>query len=296
MRRLSLLCLGLCLCWAGTVAAAEQWRVAVAEVPGLAEADGTGPLLDLVRAMDQQLPDIDFELQIIPFARTFHLLQNGQCEFQVPFLGNLPRLPAGLRYGSGLLWEVRFGLFTRRANSLSVAQLLDPAHALSSERLAASGLDAGQQAQLMPLLGHSWRVDELQEQLAAPTVTPALRSLAFPYKVETDRAHAPWLGFPALSGNSIEASLQKLVRGRIDGYVFAVNETEHEIDRLGLREQLRAQDFGLYPVRWLVPDTPRGSHVDKRLTEALRKLQAQPGFQRLQAPLNKPSRDWKPWP
>ncbi|MDA8485323.1 hypothetical protein NNO07_19820, partial [Pseudomonas resinovorans] len=64
-------------------------------------------------------------------------------------------------------------------------------------------------------------------------------------------AHAPWLGFPALSGNSIEGSLQKLVRGRLDGYVFAVNQTEHEIDRLGLREQLRAEDFGLYPVRWL---------------------------------------------
>lgn len=276
--------------------AAEQWRVAVAEAPGLAEADGTGPLPALVRAIDQQLPDIDFELQIIPFARTFHLLQNGQCEFQVPFLGNLPRLPAGLRYGSGQLWQVRFGLFTRRANALGVSQLLDPVHVLSAERLAASGLDATQQAQLQPLLGRMLRVDELQEQLAAPMVSPAMRDLAYPYRIETDRAHAPWLGFPALPGNSIESSLQKLVRGRIDGYVFAVNETEHEIDRLSLREQLRAQDFGLYPVRWLVPDTLRGAQVDKRLTEALRKLQAQPGFHQLQAPLNKPSRDWKPWP
>ena len=142
MRRLPLLCLSLCLAWAHTVTGAEQWRVAVAEMPGLAEANGSGPLPDLLRALDAQLPDIDFELQITPFARTFHLLQNGQCEFQVPFLGNLPRLPAGLRYGSGRLWQVRFGLFTQRGSDLSVAQLLDPAHVLSAERLAASGMDA----------------------------------------------------------------------------------------------------------------------------------------------------------
>ncbi|BAN46116.1 hypothetical protein [Metapseudomonas resinovorans] len=296
MRRLPLLCLSLVLAWAHPLPAAEQWRVAVAEVPGLAEADGSGPLPELIRALDAQLPDVEFEVQITPFARTFHLLQNGQCEFQVPFLGNLPHLPAGLRYGSGDLWRVRFGLFTQRANSLSVAQLLDPAHALSAERLAASGLAPAQQTQLQPLLGRSWRVDELQEQLAAPTVDPALRKLAYPYRVETDRAHAPWLGFPALSSNSVESSLQKLVRGRIDGYVFSAKETEHEIDRLGLREQLRAQDFGLYPVKWLVPDNPRGVEVDRRLVQALRKLRAQPDFKRLQAPLDGPSRAWKAWP
>ncbi|WP_271410238.1 hypothetical protein [Pseudomonas sp. Q1-7] len=245
MRRLPLLCLGLCLALTPLTTAAERWRVAVAEVPGLAEADGSGPLPELLRALDQQLPDIEFELQITPFARTFHLLQHGQCDFLVPFLGDLPRLPSGVRYGSGDLWQVRFGFYTRRASALHVDQLLDPAHVLSVERLAASGLDAGQRVQLQPLLGRSWRLDELQEQLAAPTVSPALRDLAYPYRVETDRAHAPWLGFPALSGNSIESSLQKLVRGRIDGYVFAVNETDREIDRLGLREQLRA---GLRPL------------------------------------------------
>lgn len=296
MRLFAMLFLSLCLAWVQPLPAAEQWRVAVAEVPGLAEANGTGPLLDLIRALDEQMPDIDFDLQVTPFARTFNLLQNAQCEFQVPFLGNLPRLPGGLRYGSGTLWQVRFGLFTRRANALSVAQLLDPSHVLTAERLAGSGLGVAQQTQLSPLLGRSWRLDELQEQLAAPTVDPALRSLAYPYRVETDRAHAPWLGFPALSGNSIESSLQKLVRGRIDGYVFAVLETEHEVDRLGLREQLRVQDFGLYPVRWLVADNPRGKWVDQRLAEALRKLKAQPAFQRLQAPLKAPTDDWKPWP
>lgn len=296
MRLFVSLSLSLCLAWTHVATAAEQWRVAVAEVPGLAEVDGRGPLLDLVRALDAQMPDVDFDLQITPFARTFHLLQNGQCEFQVPFLGNLPRLPAGLRYGSGVMWQVRFGLFTRRENALGVPQLLDPIHLLSAERVAASGLDAAQQEQLQPLLGRSWRVDELQEQLAAPTVSPALRGLAYPYRIETDRAHAPWLGFPALAGNSIESSLQKLVRGRIDGYVFAVNETEHEIDRLGMREQLRAQDFGLYPVRWLVPDNPRGKHVDQRLADALRRLQAQPGYKGLLAPLNGPSSAWKAWP
>ncbi|MCY1218744.1 hypothetical protein D9M72_306940 [compost metagenome] len=75
-----------------------------------------------------------------------------------------------------------------------------------------------------------------------------------------------------------------------------MNQTEHEIDRLGLREQLRAEDFGLYPVRWLVPDNLRGAHVDRHLMEALGKLQKQPGFAKLQAPLNRSSSDWKPWP
>lgn len=290
-RRCAELCCGLLLL-AAAAGAEERWVVAVAELPGQAQADGGGPLLELLAALDRQLVGVTLDVRMAPFARTLLMVQKGQADLQLPYVGHLSRAPVGARYGAEPLGQVRFALYTRRRQTLVARDLLSERWHLQAAALAASGLDADQQARLGPLLGRSWRLEQL-EALLGPQA--ALRALAFPYQVETDRAHIEVLGFPALPSNSVASSLEKLVRGRIQGYVLAPVNVEPEIDRLKLRQQLRAVHFADYPAKWLLTDTPRGAAIEGRLNVTLRALKASGEFARITAPLQR-QMYWRAWP
>ncbi|MEK1905343.1 MAG: hypothetical protein AAAB13_06155 [Pseudomonas sp.] len=291
--RTCLLALMLCLSPLA-LAAEETWVVAVADLPGLVRDDGGrggGALLDIVQALDHELEGVRLELRIVPFARSILLLQQGEVDLQFPFLGQ-PQAPAGLRYGREALGEVRFALYTRREQHLESRELLDPRWQLTAQRLADSNLSQEQQAHLHDLLGKSWRLDQLQARLGRKV---SLAALAYPYQIETDRAHVTALGLPALAGNSVENSLEKLVHGRIQGYVFSVTDVEAAIEKLGLREQLRAVRFNDYPAKWLRADNPRGAMIDQRVSAALQALKASGEYQRLAAVFYQ-QMEWQPWP
>lgn len=286
-------CLALLLFLGGSASlqAEETWVVAVADLPGLVRGDGAAPLLDIIHALDRELLDVRLELHIVPFARSLLLVQQGEAELQIPFLDQ-PVAPPGLHYGREALGDVRFALYTRRQLHLTRAELLDPRWHLSEQGLAGSGLDSAQQARLHELLGRGWRLDQLQTRVGPQQ---GLQALAYPYKIETDRAHVEALGLPALPGNSVANSLEKLVHGRIQGYVFAVNVVDPAVDRLGLRGQLRAVHFNDYPARWLRADNPRGALVDRRISAALQAIKASGEYQRLGATFYQ-QMDWQPWP
>ncbi|MBB2493889.1 type 2 periplasmic-binding domain-containing protein [Aquipseudomonas ullengensis] len=282
--------LALCL-WAAPALAEETWVVTVAELPGLANANGSGPLVDVVQALGREMPGVRLQIRSVPFARGLLLVQQGRADLHLPFLHHLAP-PPSLRYGSERLGQARFALYSRRNQPLSRAEVLDPRWQLTPERLAASGLSPAQQSRLGSLLGNSWRLEQLQALVGPQAGLPAL---AYPYQVETDRAHVPLLGFPALPGNSVHNSLEKLMRGRIQGYVLAALDVEPAIDKLGLRGQLRAVLFDDYPTTWLVADTAQGALVDQQFSAALRRLKARGEYDRL-APVFIEQMQWQPWP
>lgn len=286
------LALGVWLASPAALAAEETWIVAVAGVPGLADGDGQGPLLELVAALDRELEGVRLEPRVMPFARSILLTQQGATHLQIPFVGLVEQVPPGLRYGSEALGDVRFALYTRRQQNLDAEAVLAPEWRLSVAQLAGIGLTPAQQERFQPLLGQSWRRDQL-EKVIGPQ--PRLGGLGYPYRIETDRAHTQALGFPALPSSSVQSSLEKLARGRIQGYVFAPINVEREIDRLGLRGELRSVPFADYPAKWLVGQGAQGDAVEPRLSAALRALKASGEYQRIGAVFLQPQR-WQPWP
>lgn len=279
------------MCLALPAQAEERWMVAVAELPGLAEVNGTGPLLEQLQLLDRQLDGVSLEIRVVPFARSLLLVRQGQADVQMPYIG-LPQAPSGLRYGRQALGQVSFALYSRRMEPLRREQLMAPRWLLTERRLAASGLSAEVQEQLAPLLGRSWRLEQLEAQVGPRA---ELAALAFPYRVETDRPHAEVLGFPALPSNTIRSSLEKLMLGRIQGYVLAPLNVEIEIDRMGLREQLQAVRFADYQALWLVADTDRGAVIERRLSLSLHVLTSNGAFDRIGAALQGQDK-WQPWP
>ncbi|MFG0382299.1 hypothetical protein ACF8C6_15265 [Pseudomonas sp. zbq_18] len=102
--------------------AEERWVVAVAELPGLAERDASGPLLAQLELLDRQLDGVSLEVRVVPFARSLLLVRQGQADLQMPYIG-LPQAPAGLRYGRQPLGQVSFALYSRRMEPLRREQL-----------------------------------------------------------------------------------------------------------------------------------------------------------------------------
>lgn len=272
--------------------AEERWVVTVAELPGLAQTDGSGALLKLLSTLDNRLPDVTLDLRVVPFARSLMLVQQGQADLQIPYVGHLLTMPAGLNYGGEPLSEVRFALYTRREQSLEADDILDERWHLSDEGLASLGLGKHQRTRLLPMFGKSWRLDQLSAMVGPED---GLAALAYPYRAETDRAHVDVLGFPALASNNVESSLRKLVMGRIDGYVLAPVIVEPEINRLGLRDQLRGVFFADYVAKWLVADSVRGHAIARRFSSALRGMKEDGEFAAITGPLQQ-QLNWHPWP
>lgn len=271
----------LCAC-ASMAAAQETWVVAVADVPGFIKHDGDGPLLTLVEALDRELPDVSLKVRLVPFVRSVLLTQQGAAQIQIPFVGLPDQAPAGLRAGGESLGDVRFALYIRRQQRLDTEAVLAPSWRLSEQGLRDIGMGEADRARFSSMLGHSWRRDQLE---AVPGAYPGLAGLGYPYHIETDRAHVQALGFPGLPSSSVSSSLEKLSRGRIQAYVFASSQADEEIERLGLRNQLRAQHFADYPATWLVAEGAAGAAIDQRLGAALRALQASGEYPRIRAEL-----------
>ena len=88
------------------------------------------------------------------------------------------------------------------------------------------------------------------------------------FKIETDRAHVDYFDFPIKPSNSIESSLKKVDMGRIDGFIFAMPETDGTLKKLGLKN-IKRLNYQTFDVRIILPRGDRGQKIDGILSEAI---------------------------
>jgi polar amino acid transport system substrate-binding protein len=295
MRCSSLLVLCVALLLAPLCQARDRWNVCLAELEHLATADGRGAFIELFEVLRMRAPDIDWVLQIHPFARSVHDVQYGRCDLHLPFI-LVQDLPSGVRYGSGRLGPSYFALYSRRAAALTLEQLRDPRHVVSAGRIESSGVPAPIGERLAPLLGRAVSVDELRALIPEPAYRQQLQMLVYPYRLEGDRAHQHVLGLPLSASNGARASLERLNKGRIDGYIDAVSSVEPIIDALGLRDGLRAELFARYEAGWLRVDSERGRQADAAFLKVLQPLQSSGEYQQIIERHVSFSQHWAPWP
>lgn len=92
------------------------------------------------------------------------------------------------------------------------------------------------------------------------------------YKIETDTAHVTH--FPIAAGStSIDASLQKVDSGTIDGYIFSQAACDAAVKRLGLKNIHREYYDTLSGV-FLLQKGGRGGEIDKMITAGLAAIKA----------------------
>lgn len=60
------------------------------ELPGLINADKTGPFVDLVRAIDELYPEVSIRITIYPLARAMAGVIAGTADFSLPAICRMP--------------------------------------------------------------------------------------------------------------------------------------------------------------------------------------------------------------
>jgi polar amino acid transport system substrate-binding protein len=103
------------------------------------------------------------------------------------------------------------------------------------------------------------------------------------YKIETDAAHVDHFGFAVAASTSIDASLQKLEAGTIDGYIFSQGSTDTALKRLGLKNIAR-QDYATFNAVFALQKGGRGGPLDALITDGLAKIKASGKYQEIVGP------------
>lgn len=110
-------------------------------------------------------------------------------------------------------------------------------------------------------------------------------------KIETDRAHTEYFPFKTIPSSCIECSLKKVVKGRIDAFIFADFATDGFAKSM---PEIHRQLYRVFDVKIILPKGGRGGPVDQALSRAIKGLKDKGEFQRIMGAIDLPYKDWQP--
>jgi polar amino acid transport system substrate-binding protein len=119
-------------------------------------------------------------------------------------------------------------------------------------------------------------------------------SNASSYKIESNLGTMNFFDFKVSGSSDVESSLRKVDLGRIDGWLFAMPESDMLLKKLGLKN-IKRWEFAKYDVRIVLHKDAQGKEVDKILSNLIQKLKASGKYQKIMAPiLNQKFDPWQP--
>ncbi|MEP5809404.1 MAG: hypothetical protein ABJL55_04075 [Roseibium sp.] len=83
--------------------------------------------------------------------------------------------------------------------------------------------------------------------------------------IETFSAHKHFFSFPVTASDCLECSLNKVILGRIDAFIYAAASTDSTIKKLGIDEQIRREHYKSFPSKAVLPRTPCGEAFNAKL-------------------------------
>jgi polar amino acid transport system substrate-binding protein len=95
------------------------------ELPGQIESTEAGPVVELLRAIDDVYREGEIHIGLFPFVRSVRNVELGEADFHLPLLRELGRPPedGAYRYASEDLGEVQFVLYSHVSDPLTVERI-----------------------------------------------------------------------------------------------------------------------------------------------------------------------------
>lgn len=214
-------------------------------LPGLVDSADSGPLIDLVRALDQHYPEGSIHIHAYPVARALTLVGAGQADLVFPAMRLSPEAEARLpyRFSTEAMGRVSFVLYSHSGRSLTRDDLF------------------------------------------------AAAQRGNPYVIEAP-PFSDW-GIPTRPLVSFESAFRKIAARRIDGLLWAQEEADSVLRRIGVR-RIRRSHYADFDDVFIVPRGPRGDFVDQVLTRALRAVRVSGHLEGLYRRVHQPYQDWQP--
>ncbi len=104
-----------------------------------------------------------------------------------------------------------------------------------------------------------------------------------------------YMPFPVQRSMSIEQSLRKLSRGRIDAFVWAQEEADLMLKHLGLTN-IRREFFGDFEDVFIIQKGAAGDEMDEFLRNAIDQLAASGKLAEIYQKIHRPYVEWQPSP
>jgi polar amino acid transport system substrate-binding protein len=115
------------------------------------------------------------------------------------------------------------------------------------------------------------------------------------YKIETETAHV--LHFPGCApSTNVDASLQKVAAGTIDGYIFSQGTTDAALKRLALTN-IKREYYDTLSGVFLLQKGGRGGEIDKMITAGMAAIKANGKYKEITGAYAETSSkfiDWQP--
>ena len=213
------------------------------ELPGLINADKTGPFVDLVYAIDDLYPDVTIKITIYPIARAMAGVIAGKADLGLPAIRNLK---------DAEMLPYRFS--TRSFGKVTHIIYSNTAYPVTTDM--------------------------------AYGIVPTKRDLLI-------EATPGFLPIPLQRSMSIEQSLRKLSRGRIDAFIWAQEEADLMLRQLQLTN-IHREHFGDFEDVFIIAKGTAGDEMDRFLGEAIDKLAASGKLTEIYSKLHLPYVQWQP--
>jgi polar amino acid transport system substrate-binding protein len=116
----------------------------------------------------------------------------------------------------------------------------------------------------------------------------------YPFKIETGRGLGDLFDFPLITSSSIEQSMKKIVARRIDGFIWAQEESDSVLRNLKT-DAIHRAFYRTFQDVIVIPDGPKGDVVDRILSQAIRTLKSTGRWQVLHKKIHRPYIEWQPY-
>ncbi|WP_378081545.1 ABC transporter substrate-binding protein [Aeromonas bestiarum] len=213
-------------------------------LPGLIDSDGSGPFVDLVKAIAALDDGVEVSVMVYPMSRATRSVVVGEADFNLPALRN-PYIDESMlpyRFSSVTFGKVTHVLYSNSAAPITPAMVL--------------GYEYTKRDLLIEGVSDFW-----------------------PFSVKRSL--------------SIEQSLGKLSRGRIDAFLWAQEEADFALKKMGLTNIHRVY-FGEFDDVFIIPKGERGDAVDRFLTQSIERLRATGKLGQIYSGIHGPYQEWQP--
>ncbi len=286
-----------------SLAFSRDLQASLAYLPTLIDDENSGGYVEFLKAIDREYQDGRILRKVYPFQRSIANVVYGQADFHMPLLVNplVDEESLPYRYSSEDIGFVVFVLYSRADRPLSRKALTE-----ASYRLSQAGLDTLSAVEALQPLAQLQDKNYPNPQAFTAAARQVLGDeqlfnrhresilkAAFPFLISTERVHVPFFSFPVKGSLDIERSLRMLERKRIDGFIFAQEESDALIRKLHLKHIHRSH-FQTFDVRLVLPKGVEGDDTDQRLSAAIRKLKQNGEHRRLVEQVHAPYNDWQP--
>ncbi|RAJ06329.1 ABC transporter substrate-binding protein [Aeromonas salmonicida] len=213
-------------------------------LPGLIDSNGTGPFVDLVKAIADLDDGVEVSVEVYPMPRATRSVVVGEADFNLPALRN-PYIDESMlpyRFSSVTFGKVTHVLYSSSATPVTPAMVL--------------GYEYTKRDLLIEGVSDFW-----------------------PFSVKRSL--------------SIEQSLGKLSRGRIDAFLWAQEEADFALRKMGLTNIHRVY-FGEFDDVFIIPKGEKGDAVDRFLTQSIGKLKTSGQLDKIYSAIHGPYQEWQP--